>query len=434
MAEDSKTSALVRAMGRWTLAALVVNSIVGSGIFALPAVIGRLIGPAAPWAWVIGAAGNGVVMLSFAEVASRFRGAGGAYLYARAALPRWLAIQVGWLAALTRLSAAAAAANLFVVHLAEFWRPVEEPLARVVVLAALIGGLAYVNHRGVRGGARVSNGFTVAKLAPLLLFVAAGALYLLRGGGALAAHAPGTGEWLKASLLIAFAYGGYDGAMLAMGEAERPRRDAPFALVAAMLFLAGLYTVVQVLVDGILGGTTSERPLVEAARIAIGPAGGMLLAAGALVSIVGYLAANFINAPRLAYALAEQGDAPRVFGRVHPRHHTPHVSLWLFALVVFLLALYGNFEWNALLSAVTRLFVYGCTCATLLVLRRRDPQGGRLRLPGGALYAWLGMALCALLISQMGRGELAVLAGVAAVAFLHWLAVRSTDVAKVPAE
>ncbi len=425
--ERQAAPALVRAMGRWTLAALVVNSILGSGIFGLPSVIGRLLGPAAPWAWLVGALGNGLVMLCFAEVASRFRGAGGPYLYARAALPRLLAIQVGWLAFLTRLSAAAAGTNLFTVNLAEFWPPADQRWVKVALMTALLATLALVNYRGVRGGARLSNLFTVGKLLPLAALLAGGALFLAWHGASPApapADGAGVGDWLRASLLIAFAYGGYDGAMIAMGEAREPRRDAPFALIGAMLFLAALYTAVQIVVDSALVSTASERPLVEAARVVIGPFGGALLALGALVSVVGYLVANFLSAPRLSFALAEHGDAPALFSRVHEGFRTPHVSIVVFAISVWVLALYGNFEWNAMLSAVARLFVYGSTCVALLVLRRRDPAGARLRLPGGTLFAILGIALCALLASRMGQKELVVLAAVGTVALVHWFLVR----------
>ena len=420
---DRGKPTLVRAMGRWTLAALVVNAIIGSGVFALPASIARLVGPLAPWAWVAGAVGNGLVMLCFAEVASRFSAAGGAYLYARESLPRLLAIQVGWLAFLTRLTAGAAAVNLFSVNLAEFWPRAEEPWARVALITALVGGLALVNYRGVRGGARLSNLFTAGKLLPLGIFLVAGAIFLA-SRGAQAAPPPVTAtssDWLRASLLIVFAYGGYDGAMIAMGEARDPRRDAPFALIVAMLFLSALYTAVQWLVDATLPEAgSSARPLVDAARVFLGDWGGALLAAGALVSVVGYLVANFLAAPRLGFAVAEHGDAPALLARVHARFFTPHVSIVAFALLAWGLALYGNFEWNAMLSAVARLFVYGSTCAALLVLRRRQPDGARLRLPGGAILAWLGIGFCGLLAARMGRAEGMVLAAVGGVALVHW--------------
>jgi amino acid transporter len=420
-------ASLVRALGRWTLAALVVNSIIGSGVFGLPSVISRLLGPLAPWAWLAGAAGNGLVMLCFAEVASRFSGAGGAYLYAREALPRWLAIQVGWLALLTRLSAAAAGVNLFVVNLEEFWPSAARREVQIGVLTLLLGGLAAINYLGVGRGAAFSNLFTVGKLLPLAIFVLSGAWYLGSHGAAAAppAVAAGAAEWLRASLLIAFAYGGYDGAMLAMGEARDPRRDAPFGLIVAMIFLAILYTSVQLVVDATVpDAAASTRPLVDSARLTLGSWGGGLLAVAALISVVGYLGANFLNAPRLMFAMAEHHDVPDSLRRVHASFHTPHVAILLFGAGVWALALYGNFEWNAMLSAVARLLVYGCTCSALLVLRRRDPEGARLRLPGGALFAWLGIAFCVLLASRLGGPELIVLAVASSVALAHWALLR----------
>lgn len=416
-------------MGRWTLAALVINAILGSGIFGLPATLAQILGPAAPWAWIVGAIGNGVVMLCFAEVASRFSEAGGAYLYARESLPRLVAIQVGWLAFLTRLTAAAAAANLLTINLVEFFPAAEQPAIRVGLLTALLGTLALINLVGVRQSARTNNLFTAAKLLPLALLLAAGAWWLLRQAPVASTQQVPAGDvdWLRAFLLVAFAYGGYDGALMAMGEAKNPRRDAPFALLTAMVFLAFLYTSIQLIVDGVLTapGATS-RPLVEVARIVLGPWGAALLALGAIVSVIGYLGANFLAAPRLLFALAEQRDLPQFFARVHPRWRTPHVAILVLATSVWLLAVYGNFVWNATLSAVSRLFVYGATCAALLVLRRRDDAAREawFRLPAGRALAVLGIAFCLLLASRMGRAEVVILAVLSGVALLHWHLVR----------
>lgn len=423
-------------MGRFTLAALVVNAILGSGIFGLPAVLARLVGPGAIWAWILGALGNVVVIACFAEVASRFTGAGGAYLYARTALPRLVAIQVGWLAFLTRLTAAAAGANLFTVNLAELLPAVATPAVRVGLLVALVGGLAVINLVGVRTGAGLSNVFTVGKLLPLAAFLAAGAWFFLTAGSvapdpaaASAPSAPGSAAWLQAVLLVVFAFGGFDGAMMAMGEARDPRRDAPFALGFAMALLTLLYVGIQLVVNATLAqpGAT-ERPLVAAAQVMLGPTGGNLMAVGALISIVGFLGANFLNAPRLAFALAEHRDLPPVFARVHPRFHTPSWAIALFSILVLALAVHGNFEWNATLSALARLFVYGATCVALLVLRRQDRAAAgvpaRLTLPGGPVFALLGIAFCALLATRLGQSDLVILGVLALLALGHWAIVR----------
>jgi len=411
-------------MGRWTVTALVVNACIGSAVFGLPSVIARSLGPASPWAWIVGAAANAVIILCFAEVASRFTGAGGAYLYARASLGRLPAILVGWLAYLTRVSAVAAGANLFTVNLVEFFPGVEREAVSIAVLTTILGGFAAVNYHGARGGARVSNAFTVAKLVPLGVFVAAGAVFLgVRGPGP--PPQAGGGDWLQALLLVGFAYGGFDGAMMAMCEAKEPRRDAPFALGAAIVLLAALYTITQVLVNAALPDPgASARPLADAMRVFIGPPGAALLAVGALISVVGFLAANFLNAPRLTFALSEHGDAPAVFGRIHARFHTPYVSVVTFGALVWALAVYGSFEWNATLSAVTRLFIYGSTCLALIVLRRTQPGGAALPIPGGPVLAVIALGFCALLAARMGRAELLVILGITSLGTLHWLLVR----------
>ncbi|HKC39456.1 MAG TPA: APC family permease [Gemmatimonadales bacterium] len=421
------TPTLVRVMGRWTVTALVINAILGSSIFGLPSVIARSLGSASAWAWLIGAAGNAVIIVCFAEVASRFTQAGGAYLYANAALGRLPGILVGWLAYLTRVSAVAAGANLFTVNLAEFFPGVARETVRIAVLTVLLGLFATINYRGARGGARLSNIFTIGKLVPLAIFVVAGIAWVATHTAAVpAAVASPTGrDWLQALLLIGFAYGGFDGAMFAMGEAKEPRRDAPFALGTAIVFLTVLYTGVQILVNAALPDPgAADRPLAAAARVFLGPSGAALLAGGALLSLVGFLSANFLNGPRLTYALSEHRDAPAALGSIHGRFRTPHVSILLFAVLVWALAAYGSFQWNATLSAVTRLFIYGSTCLALIVLRRTQPGGAWLQVPGGPVLAAVGIGFCALLAARMGRAELLAIALVTVLGLVHWLIVR----------
>src|SRR4029077_21100901 len=125
---------LARELGRWSLTALVLNSIIGSGIFGLPSVIAGLVGAASPLACLAAAAIIAVIIACFAEVASRFGEAGGPYLYARVAFRRFAGIEVAWLTCLGRLTSAASNANLFVIYLAEFWSRAKEPAPRLAVL------------------------------------------------------------------------------------------------------------------------------------------------------------------------------------------------------------------------------------------------------------------------------------------------------------
>src|SRR5215831_13698794 len=136
---------LVRAIGRWSLAALTINCIIGSGVFGLPSVIAAQVGQASSFAWLFAAAATGLVMACFAEVSSRFEGSGGVYLYTRSAFGRTFGIATAWLGLLARLTAAAANANLFILYFAEFWPAAKFGIPRIAVLTAILGVLTGVN-------------------------------------------------------------------------------------------------------------------------------------------------------------------------------------------------------------------------------------------------------------------------------------------------
>jgi APA family basic amino acid/polyamine antiporter len=420
---------LVRTIGRWSLAALVVNSVIGSGVFGLPSTVVGLLGKFSPVAVLLAGAGMGVIFGCFAEVASHFRQAGGPYLYARAAFGRGMGIQMAWMLCLGQAAAPAANANLFVIYLGEFWPHARDPLPRALILTILVGALAFINVRGVRAGTQVSNFFTAAKLLPLFAVIGMGLFVLPAHPGEISTGAPAavtTSQWLKAVLLLVFAYGGFETALAPMGEAKDPRRDAPFALFTALLLCTVIYGLIQWVVVGVLpDAARSERPLADVARVAVGRYGAALVAVGALISFYGYLSAKILAMPRVTFALAEQGDFPKAFAAVHPRFHTPYVSILTFAALVWAFALSGEFKWNVTLSAVARLLYYGVCCGALPVLRRKQPDNAGFRLPAGNLFATLAVLMCAGLVTQVDFGQSLILLATIVVGLLNWLIVRN---------
>ncbi|MEK6754869.1 MAG: amino acid permease [Bacteroidota bacterium] len=419
--------ALVRAIGRWSLVALVINSIIGSGVFGLPSVLAGLMGSASPYAVLLGAVGIGIIIACFAEVGSQFREPGGPYVYARESFGRFVGLEVGWLTWLVRLTASAANANLFVNYFAEFWPAASSPVPRIALLTAIIGLLAFVNYRGVRSGTTTSNVFTVAKLLPLLIFICLGLVFLARSSPPQPSE-PASADWLKSVLLLVFAYGGFEAALMPMGEVKNPRRDTPFALFTALITVTIVYVLVQVVVVGTLTDPNStNRPLATAAHVFIGSAGAALITIGALISVFGYISAAMLNVPRLTYAFAERGDFPKLFSLVHPKFKTPHVSIAVFALLVWGLAVAGSFQWNASISAAARLLTYGAVCAAVLKLRREKPDADAFRLPMGSGVAVLGILVSLFPVSAMGITELIVIVLTTAIAFSHWLFVRKAN-------
>ncbi|HXY98068.1 MAG TPA: APC family permease [Steroidobacteraceae bacterium] len=417
---------LVRVIGRWSMVALAVNCIIGSGIFGLPSLVAGHVGRSSPVAVLTGGLAMGVIIACYAEVASQFTETGGHYIYVRRAFGRFAGLQVGWLNLLSRLTAGGASVNLLVISLGEFWPSAWAPLPRFIIISLLVGTLAIANYRGVASGTRVSNVSVVAKLVPLALVCAVGLIYLgLHGRTAPPLPAGDLHGWLGAMLLLFFAYGGYETALNPMGEAKDPRRDVAFALFVALIVVTFLYTALQLIVVDVLpDAARSERPLADAARVMLGQGGAALVSIGALVSVYGYLSANLLSVPRGIFALAERGDFPPRFAAIHARFRTPHVSILTVALLVWAFSLFGGFAWNVTLSAVARLFYYGAVCAAVPVLRRKQPAAAAFRLPGGAALPALGVLICLVLLTRVDFSKSLILLAVIVAAAVNWLLVR----------
>lgn len=434
---SSPQTGLVRAIGRWSLAALTVNSVIGSAVFGLPATVAGLLGKQSIEAVVMAGVAVGIIMACFAEVASQFSEAGGPYLYARKSFGRLVGILVGWMLYLAQTAAPAANANLFVIYLAEFWPAAKQPWPRFIVLTLLIGLLVVINILGTRQGTAVSNLFTVAKILPLLMVVLAGsALTIFHPAPLNAEFHPTTTAWLEAMVLLFFYYGGFESALAPMSEAKDPRRDSVFALFVALVVCGLIYASVQWVVLGVLGpAAVTDRPLAEVARAAMGNSGAALVAVGALVCVYGYLSAKLLAMPRVTFALAEQGDLPGIFATVSRRFHTPWFSIAVYGVVVWVLALKGSFTWNVTLSVVARLFYYGLISAAVVVLRRRRERTAALRLPAGPAFAVLGVLITLVLLvrtflTQADFGKSLIVVAAIAAALLNWLWARLAHPAK----
>lgn len=427
-------------MGRWTLTALVINSIIGSGIFGLPSVVAGYLGRLSPLAYLIGALAIALVMACMAEVASQFAESGGPYLYAREAFGQFAGIETGWLSWLSRSTALAAAVNLFVNYLAQFFPSSQNLAPKLTICTVLVGFLAAVNYRGVKSGAAASNIFTAAKLAALFLFAAAGGIFLWHmraAAGSLSSFSAATTyplrNWFEAMLVIQFAYGGFESAMVPMAEARNPRRDVPLALLMALLTTTLLYCSIQFIVVMVLpSAAATDRPLSFAARAMWGDWGASAIAAAALLSVYGFLSAHMLNAPRLAFALGEHGDFPALFARVHSRYRTPHVSILVFAAFVWTLAAFGSFKWNVIVSSVARLFVFIAVCLALPVLRRKRPAAAAFRVPAGDFVAVLAVALMLVLVSRMRLGEWLIILATMTIALANWLWARKQRGLAIP--
>jgi amino acid transporter len=384
----------VRAIGRWDLTAAIINGVIGSAIFGMPADQARLTGAWSPLVALVAGLGVLTIVLCFAEVASRFQEPGGPYLYAREAFGPFVGFEAGWLTFWIRVTAIAANLNVFADYLGRIAPAAGHGWGRAAVMTALVGVVATINLVGVRQATWTVDAFTIAKLLPLAFLVVLGLAAVK--GDVLATQAVADPQWTQAILLLMFAYGGFEAPLIPAGEAKNPRRDTAFALLVALGVIAAVYCLVQFVVIGVVADVSGVKaPVAAAFGALLGGPGVVLASVAAMVSIYGYATGTTLSSPRVLFSMAERGELPSLFARVHERFRTPHVAILTYAVLALALALYGSFTWNATLSAIVRLLTYGLTCVALLVFRRRPEMGEPgFRLPGAAVVAPIAIGFC----------------------------------------
>ena len=428
--QNQTDEGLVRGIRRWDLVAIAINGIIGAGIFGLPSKVFSLIGPYSIIAFIACALVVALIILCFAEVSSRFDDTGGPYLYAREAYNPAVAFEIGWLIWLARVTAFAANANLLINYLGYFWTSATDTFWRASVIVVVVAVLAVINLLGIRQAAIVSNVFTIGKLVPIIIFIGAG-LFFLNPQAFTPGPSPGTGAFSQSVLLLVYAFTGFEMATIPAGEVRDPKRNLPRALLIAIVVVAILYILIQIVCVGTLPGLAqSQKPLADAGTHFLGTAGGAIISAGAIISITGNLNILMLSGSRLPFAMAEQKQLPAFVGSVHRSFFTPYVAILLTAGLMLFLTLKSSFVTALTISTIARLVTYGATCLALPIFRRRkDGPAAVFRLPGGTIIALLSLALIVWLLLHSTLQEAkdtAKAAGVGLAIYLaYWLYSRS---------
>ena len=317
-----------------------------------------------------------------------------------------------------RVTAFAANCNLMINYLSFFWSGATTPLWRATVIVLVVTALAIINLLGIRQAAIISNVFTIGKLVPIILFIAAGLFFLNRQAFE-PGPTPSTGNFSTSVLLLVYAFTGFEMATIPAGEVRDPQRSLPRALLIAILVVATLYIMIQVVCVGTLPGLAqSQKPLADAGSQFLGAAGGAIISAGAIISISGNLNILLLSGSRLPFAMAEQKQLPVVIGSIHKRFFTPYISILITAGVMLLLTLKSSFLEALTISAIARLVTYAATCLALPLFRaKREAPPAVFHLPGGTVIAILSLLLIAWLLLHISLKE-AKMAAIAAAAGL----------------
>jgi amino acid transporter len=419
---------LARVIGRWGLAAGIVNVTVGGGIFRLPSGVAAEVGAAAPLAYLACTLAMGLIVLCFADAGSRVSMTGGPYAYVETAFGPFVGFVCGVLLWVGVTLAVSAVTSFFADSLVALV-PALGRTGRTIAISATLVALAAANVRGTRGVTRFNAVATIAKLLPLAVLIVAGRV-TMRWSNALPSTTPSAAAVSRASVLLIFAFLGVESALVPSGEVKDPARTVPLAIFAATAVVALLYVAIQIVAQGLLGAALpgDATPLASAASVALGPPGRTLILVGSVLSMFAYVSGMTLNVPRMLFAFGRDGFLPRALASVHARHRTPHVAIVAQTAIVLALALSAQFEQLAVAANVSALLVYAACCLAAAELRRRDVRAGGIpfRLPGGAVVPWLALAVIAWILTGLRTEEWRAAALIVVAAMMIYVATART--------
>ena len=390
-APDRWGDRLPRQLGLWSAVAVLIGSTIGGGIFRTPAIIAERVPDPLPMfgVWVLGGLLALCGALTYAELAALFPRSGGVYVYIREAFGRLPAFLFGWTELLLiRASALGAIATPFAEYLLRSLGldPKVEPNATYVhyVAAVAIVVTAALNYVGVRWSSLILNLTTGAKYGALSLLVL---LAFLVGQGdfghfshATSAGVVSPGLFGLSLVSVLWAYDGWGDLSFVGGEVKDPERNLPRALVLGTTAIIGIYLLVNAAYLYLIPiGQMARSPLVaaDAAQLIVGRVGVGIVAIVVMVATFSTLLGSILTSPRIFFAMADDGLLFKRVAQVHPRFHTPSVSIVVTGLLGVVWVLFLNFEQLADQFVVAIFPFYALAAAAVFVLRRRQPDRPR---------------------------------------------------------
>ena len=428
-ASPSTEEKLPRNLGLWGIWMLVVNGLIGAGIFGLPSGAAALAGEYSVLVYAFCAILILPIILCFAELGSYFRGTGGPIRYGTLAFGPFVGFQGGWLYYLARLISFSANTVLLTDSIAYFIEGAGTGTGRIISLAVICVALSVINVLGSVESIRSMTLFTVIKFAVLILLPLGG--FILLGSEVIPSFdspTPPSADLGAAALLLIYAFVGFEGAVVPAGEAKRPERDMPLGLLLGLAVVAVLYMVIQLVSQAAVPDlANSKTPLLDVSATLFGPTGAIVLMIGVAASVLANLVSSMFSATRVTYALSLEKSLPRWFGEVHSRYLTPANSVVFFGVAAFLLAAFGSFTVLAAMTVLSRLFLYGMSCAAIPKLRPQFRGEGRFILKGGYAIPVLGIAACVWLMLQVSERSIwmtAIFVGIGSI--LYWVGKRQS--------
>jgi basic amino acid/polyamine antiporter, APA family len=444
---------LSRDLGASHASAVVVGTIIGSGIFLVPAEMMQAVGSAklVYLAWVVGGLLSFFGALTYAELGAMRPQAGGEYVYVRDGYGPLAGFLYGWtwfviakpasvatvVTGLVRILGTFSVFSFFSANVISW--PFAVTWGQIVAISAAIL-ISLLNYIGVKKAGEFQLVFTLLKVVMIVGIVAVcfGAGSGVGGGwanfaGTFAGAKGGMAGFMAALVAALWAYDGWNDLNMVAGEIKQPGRNIPIALIAGVATVGTLYMLMNAGVQYVLPANAiaaSPRTASDAVALVLGRMGAGIVSAGMAVSMLVGLNGTIMSGARVPYAMARDGYFFRVLADVHPRFHTPSAALFVQAVLSIALLLLGaNFRQLFSLAIFAEWLFYMIAGSTIFVFRRREPDAERpYRMWGYPVVPALFIAVAAALLCytfkndwpNSGYGLLVILAGIPLFAYFRW--------------
>lgn len=411
MLTENSDEGLKRVVGVSGLALSIVNGIIGSGIFVLPAIVGIAMGAFGIFGYIFCSIILAAIMLCYAEIGSRVTSSGGSYAYVEAAFGGFAGFIVNWLYFFGwGILGSAAVMNVIADSLAVLFPAFLHPLIRGLLFFILIGFMVLINVRGAKQGIGLVKAISIIKLLPLLCIIIFGFSHI-QTSNLQWEQIPSLKTFGDTSLVLFFAFAGFETSLGVSGEFKNPKRTVPMGIFLGGFTVLIMYLLIQTVTQGILGegiAAYKDAPLAAVAEKIIGPAGAAILLIIAAISCFGTVSSDVMATPRSLFAGANDGLFPNFLGKVHSRFATPYLAVISYGLLIFIFSVSGGFKQLAILASAAILLIYLAVILATVFLRKQQQVSAEktFRVPGGLTIPLIGIAAIVWLLSGLSTWEI----------------------------
>jgi len=402
---------LKRVIGVPGLTLSIVSGVIGAGIFALPAIVSISLGAFSIVAYIFCGILLAAILLCYAEIGSRVTTSGGSYAYVEAAFGNFPGYIINWLYFFGwGILGSAALMNIIADSLAVVFPVFANSLVRGASIFILIAFMMIINVLGAKQTVDVVKSITIVKLLPLFGIIIFGFSYV-KATNLHWEHLPSLKTFSDTSLILFFAFAGFETSLGASGEIKNANRTVPLSIFFAGMIVLFIYMLLQTVVQGMFGAQIvlfRNAPLAAVADKIIGPAGATVLLLCAAVSCFGNVMLDILCTPRSLFAGANGGLFPKFLGKVHPKFATPYLAVITYGSLIFIFSIAGGFQQLAIMASAIILLVYLAVILATIKLRGKKMEGDekKFRAPGGIITPLIGIAAIIWLLSSLGKWEI----------------------------